>query len=167
MLKVLRQQVSDALAAVPVRRKPALRRSDAPDALLATDLPFAAEACAVDAFNARMAVLGWRVWVAGNGWLLLDAPVPVPEAPTDVLPAGECGCCVSLLLRHPEEGDAADMIRAVVKAAEAGRQPFERLCAQLHGQMAAMLRQRQPLPAALLPYLWRADYDLYERRNAP
>lgn len=167
MLRQLRQQVSDALSAVPVRRKPALRRSDAPDALLATDLPLAAEHDAVTAFTARMTTLGWRVWPAANGWLLLDAPVPVPDTSACVLPEGECGCCISLLLRHPEEGDAADMIRAVVKAAEAGCQPFERLCVQLHGRLAAMLRLHQPLPSSLLPFLYRAYHDLYDRRNAP
>lgn len=166
MLRQLRRQVNDALAAVPVRRKPALRRSDAPDALLATDLPLAAEREAVSAFTACMTALGWRVWSAANGWLLMDAPVPTPDTTGCVLPEGECGCCVSLLLRHAEGGDAADMIRAVVKAAEAGYLPFERLCGQLHGQLAAMLRLHQPLPAALLPYLYRAYHDLYDRRNA-
>lgn len=167
MLRPLRQQASDALNALPVRRRPALRRSDAPDALLATDLPFAADEDAVATFVAGMERLGWRVWRAQNGWLLLDAPVPVPEAPALVRAEGACACCLSILQRHPQGGDASDAIRDVVKAAEAGRQPFERLCALLHERLAAMLRLHQPLPAALIPYLQRACHDLYERRNEP
>ena len=49
--------------------------------------------------------------------------------------------------------EAAD---AVVKAADAGRQPFEKLCAALHGEFAVRLRRHEPLPGALLPYLCHA-----------
>ena len=155
MLTLLRTQVQSALYAVPARRKPALRRSDAPDALFATDLPLVAESAAVEAFRADMAARGWHSKLR-NGWLILDAPVPVPEyvLPKDL--AGECGCCISLLLRHPGSAPAEKYIRIVVKAAEAGRQPFERMCGQLHGEFAARLRRHEPLPGALLPYLCRA-----------
>lgn len=159
MLTALRQQVQDVLYAVPAKRKPALRRSDAADALFATDLPLVAEASAVRSFMADMAARGWTV-SERNGWLALDTPVPVPEYTVPTASAGECGCCISLLLRHPEDALAADYVRAIVKAADAGKQPFERLCAQLHGDFAARLREHQPLPGALLPYLCRA-YDMY------
>ncbi len=148
-------QVQSALYAVPAKRKPALRRSDLPDALFATDLPLVAEAEAVAAFCAQMAQMGWRTGMH-NGWLTLDAPIPVPEHVIPAAPAGECGCCISLLLRHPDAAPAEDFIRAVVKAADAGRQPFERLCMSLHGEFAARLRQHAPLPGALLPYLCHA-----------
>ena len=167
MLSALRAQVNAELLRLEVNRRPALRRSDDPEALLATDLPLAASAETAEGFVRRLRELGWRVWMAANGWLLLDAPVPAPEAAMSALPAGECGCCVSILRRHPDEGDASGMIRALVKAADAGRQPFERLCSQLHGQLAALLRRREPLPSALLPYLCQAYYDLYDRRNQP
>ena len=156
MLRTLRTQVQSVLYAVPAKRKPALRRSDAPDALLATDLPLVAEEAAVSAFTADMAGLGWQV-SARNGWLLLDAPVPVPAYTVPEILAGECGCCISLLLRHPECGSAEELIRAVVKAADAGRAPFERLCGQLHGEFARRLRRHEPLPGGLLPYLCHAD----------
>lgn len=170
MLRALRARVNAALAEVPVRRRPALRRSDAPDALLATDLPHAAEAEAVAAFVARMTAEGWRIRQAENGWLLLDADVPLPEAaPAAEDAPGECGCCLSILARHAEEDGQADgWIRAVAKAAEAGGQPFERCCGQLHTQLAEALRLHQPLPGKLLPYLKCAYHDLHQdRRNTP
>lgn len=152
MLTALRMQVQRVLYAVPAKRKPALRRSDAPEALLATDLPLTAEADAVDAWIAEMTRLGWTVAVR-NGWLTLDVPVPVPDYDLPGSLAGECGCCISLLQRHPGDAPAEDVIRAVVKAADAGKLPFERLCGQLHGEFAARLRQHEALPGELLPYL--------------
>ncbi|MBQ8200520.1 MAG: hypothetical protein IJZ74_01990 [Clostridia bacterium] len=160
MLSSLRQQVQAALMEVPARRRPALRRSDAPDALLATDLPLAASEEEAAAFICGMTAQGWRVTRQGS-WLLLDAEVPVPELRLPAVLRGECGCCISLLMRHQEAGEAAAYIRAVVKASEAGRQPFERLCLQLHAELAAMLRRQQPLPGALVPYLCQAYHDLY------
>ena len=160
MLTKLRAQVQGVLYAVPAKRKPALRRSDAPDALFATDLPMIAEPEAVCAFVADMETLGWNVREE-KGWLTLDAAVPVPEYSLPTALIGECGCCISLLLRHQEEGAAEDAIRAVVKAAEAGRLSFERLCGQLHGEFAAKLRIHQPLPGALLPYLCCACHMFY------
>ena len=161
MLTTLRTQVQSVLYAVPAKRKPALRRSDAPDALFATDLPLVAEADIVQNFVADMTCLGWSVSVR-NGWLTLDAPVPVPKHAVPDTLAGECGCCISLLLRHEEEAPAADFIRAVVKAADAGKLPFERLCGQLHGEFAARLRRHEALPGALLPYLCRAHEMFYK-----
>lgn len=155
MLSQMRSQVRSVLEGVPARRKPALRRSDAPDALLATDLPLIAPSDAVEAFRADMSVLGWHTALR-NGWLTLDAPVPPPDAAIPASFAGECGCCISLLLRHPETAPAEDFIRAVVKAADAGFIPLERLCVQLHAEFAARLRMHAPLPGALLPYLCAA-----------
>jgi len=161
MLTALRQQVQSVLYAVPASRKPALRRADAEDALFATDLPLIAEADSVRTFIADMEQHGWTV-VELNGWLLLDAAVPVPGYAVPTAPTGECGCCISLLLRHMEDAPAEEHIRAVVKAADAGKQPFERLCGQLHGVFAAQLRQHQPLPGKLLPYLCAACNKFYE-----
>lgn len=161
MLTALRQQVQSVLYAVPASRKPALRRADAADALFATDLPLIAESEAVQGFIADMERRGWTLHER-NGWLLLDAAVPAPEYAVPTATAGECGCCISLLLRHPENAPAEDHIRAVVKAADAGKQPFERLCGQLHGAFAAQLRQHQLLPGKLLPYLCAAYNKFYK-----
>ena len=143
------------LYAVPAKRKPALRRSDLPDALFATDLPLVAGEEAVAAFRAQMEQRGWHTGIY-NGWLTLDVPVPVQEYDIPDLPVGECGCCISLLLRHQDDAPAEALIRAVVKAADAGRQPFDRLCASLHGEFAERLRKHASLPGALLPYLCHA-----------
>lgn len=161
MLRALRTQVQEQFAGMTLARRPALRRSDAPDALLATDLPQVADEAALAAFCREMACLGWRC-IPRNGWLLLDAPVPAPNASVPAVTDGACGCCISLLLRHPDHADAADDIRRVVKAADAGRIPFERLCKQLHGELAIRLRQGKPLPDALLPYLCQVWHDIYE-----
>lgn len=161
MLTALRLQVQRMLYAVPAQRKPALRRSDAPDALFATDLPLIADAAAVQTFIEAMICLGWTV-CQRKGWLTLDAPVPVPEYTQPIVLTGECGCCISLLQRHAEDAPAADHIRALIKAADAGRMPFERLCSQLHGEFAARLRRHEPLPGALLPYLCNAYEMFYE-----
>ncbi len=156
MLRSLRAQAQEALASVPALRKPALRRSDRADALLATDLPLAAEDAAVEAFRRCMEERGWQVWTE-KGWLLMDAPVPAPEA-LPVSASGELGCCISLLQRHGGGDAPREAIRAIVKAAEAGQ--IERLCAQLHREWAAALRLHQPLPGGLLPYLCRAAQDM-------
>lgn len=159
MLTALRTQVQGVLYAVPSKRKPALRRSDAPDALFATDMPLVVEETAVRAFMAEMTRLGWTV-SERNGWLTLDTAVPAPKYQVPETLTGECGCCISLLLRHPDTAPEADVIRAVVKAADAGKLPFERLCSQLHGEFAARLRRHEALPGALLTYLCRA-YEMF------
>ena len=152
MLTPLRRGVQALLARVAVRRKPALRRSDAPEALLATDLPLAAEEAAVAAFTALAEQAGWTVTRRGD-WLLLDHPVDAPDCPVPEQLAGEAGCCLSLLLRH--EGSAAppEDIRALVKARDAGSAALERLCATWHRDWAARLRRHEPLPGGLIPYL--------------
>lgn len=149
------------LYAVPAKRKPALRRSDLADALFATDLPLVAESAEVAAFCAQLEAQGWRCGMH-NGWLTLDADIPAPDAAIPDLLAGECGCCISLLLRHPENAPAEEYIRAVVKAADAGRQPFDRLCIQLHAEFAVRLRICEALPGALLPYLCQAYQTFYK-----
>ncbi len=157
----MREQVQRVLYAVPAKRKPALRRSDAPDVLFATDLPLIAPNDGVAAFCTEIANFGWRTDTR-KGWLTLDAPVPVPDVDAPAVRAGECDCCISLLLRHKEDAPADDFIRAVVKAADAGRSPFERLCGQLHAEFAARLRRHEPLPGKLLPYLCEANRILFE-----
>lgn len=162
MLSGLREEVQRVLYAVPAGRKPALRRSDDADQLFATDLPCVAEREEVQAFLARMEERGWRGEIR-HGWISLDAPVPVPVAPVPGKLTGECGCCISILLRHRDEDAPAEaLIREVVKAADAGLQPFERACAWLHGTLAQLLRARRPLPGALLPYLCCAHEAFYK-----
>ncbi len=155
-MTALRQQVQQILAELPLSRRVTLRRPEEPCALLSTNLPFTADEAVQRAYIARMEASGWRVWPQ-NGWLLMDRPVLPPDAPVPTNLAGECGCCISLLLRHPQEdGDASDAIRALVKAEDEGRAQTERLCSALHADFAKRLRLRQPLPSDLLPYLCHA-----------
>ena len=165
MLTGLRTQVQTILYSVPAKRKPALRRSDVPDALFATDLPLIAEAEAVDAFRSAMLQAGWSTEEA-RGWLLLRAAIPVPVAEVPENMQGECGCCISLLLRHPGPGEATTFIYAVAKAADAGFPKFDRLCGQLHADFAARLRNGEALPEVLLPYLCAAYHTFYTRGDA-
>ena len=152
MLTPLRRGMQTLLAAVPVRRKPALRRSDAPEALLATDLPLAAEKAAVADFIALSEKAGWTVMRRGD-WLLLDHPVDAPDCPVPAELPGEAGCCLSLLLRHGGGDAPEEDIRALVKARDAGSTALERLCAAWHRDWAARLRRHEPLPGGLIPYL--------------
>lgn len=165
MLTALREIARAELALTPTARKPALRRSDDPEALLATDLPIIADGAAVETFSARMTARGWRVWRRGD-WLLLDAEVPAQAVRQLAELCGEPGCCVSLLMRHPQgELDKAD-VRSLAKAAESGRPALERLCRGWHAAWAAALREHRNLPGGLLPYLCRA-IDITQGGNKP
>lgn len=155
MLRALRREVQALLASVSSQRKPALRRTDDPGALLATDLPGIAQPEAVEAFAAELEAWGWRAWQR-DGWLLLDRPVPVPEWAWPEAYPGEWGCCLWLLRLHPGQEAPAGHIRALVKAQEQGREQVERLCRAWHGEFALLLRQHQPLPGGLAPYLCAA-----------
>ncbi|MGN0745569.1 MAG: hypothetical protein ACI4ML_02710 [Aristaeellaceae bacterium] len=155
MLTPLRRDMQALLASVPVRRRPALRRPDAPEALLATDLPLAAEDAAVAAFITAAQGAGWTVVRRGD-WLLLDHPVEAPDCPVPDRLTGEAGCCLSLLLRHGGHDAPPEDVRALVKARDAGDAALARLCAAWHRDWAARLRRREPLPGGLLPYLCAA-----------
>lgn len=152
MLTALRRAMQAHLAAVPAQRKPALRRTDDPDALLMTDLPRIVPPEAVDAFISAVEAEGWRVRQE-PGWMLLDHPVPAPEMVWPEAYPGEWGCCLWLLRQHPGNDAPPAYIRALVKAAEQGQDKVERLCKQWHGEFAALLRERQVLPGGLAPYL--------------
>ena len=155
MLRALRQQVQGHLAGVKTARKPALRRTDDPDALLMCDLPRIAEKENMAVFIRAMEADGWRVREI-PGWLLLDHDVPVPQAERVDDAPGESGCCAWLLQKHPGDAPAQGHIRALVKAAEQGSDKVERLCRQWHGEFAACLREHKPLPGGVLPYLQAA-----------
>ena len=159
MLGEMRREVREELDRCPVSRPAVLRRSDLPDALLACDLPTVADEATVAAFIASMEERGWTVRRAVI-WLILDKPVPAPTCPeTPVTATGEAANVISLLERHQNDVQDVEAVRAVVKAAEAGPRNLERLCRQLHGAWAEKLRLDQPLPGALLPYLYEATKE--------
>lgn len=152
MLRALREEMQQLLAAAPAGRKPALRRTDAPDALLATDLPLIAEEDDLSAFVAVVMAQGWRVGFLPNGWMTLDHDVPVPDAEAMQHVPGEMGCCLSLVERHPDGEMDKAYIRALVKAEDAGTMELEKLCRLWHRDFARRLRMKQSLPG-VLPYL--------------
>lgn len=165
MLAPWRTQMQQLLAQTPVTRKAALRRSDDAQALLATDLPLVASAEALADFRQRAEENGWRVWEK-NGWLLLDHALPAPEDVPDASGAtGEVAACLSLLCRHADgQAPEATLLRALAKAEEQGNMAVERFCRMLHQQLAARLREHQPLWDGLRPYLCHAAQ---KRRKAP
>lgn len=152
MLTALRCQVQECLSTTPCLRKPALRRTNDPSFLLMTDLPQVASPGAVAAFADSLSLRGWTVKEI-PGWLLLDCPIPPPACTLPISFSGEAGCCLWLLYQHPGNAAPPEMLRALAKADEQGPAQVERLCKAWHGQFAALLRQHQPLPGGLLPYL--------------
>ena len=151
MLKRMRDELRLLMADIPARRPPALRRSDAPDMLLATDLPLLTGMDALAVFLSRLDAADWRYRIQGQ-WLLLDHEPPVPPVCPGPL-HGEAACVALLLEKHPGGGSDPELLRRLLKAAEQGPRKTEPLMEQLHGRLAGMLRQKQPLPDGLLPYI--------------
>ncbi len=157
MLTEMRRALRGMLDACGAARPPALRRAEGDDWLLATDAPGLLDEAALAALRARLEASGWRTALC-RGWLLLDGPLTPPETTVPaVLPEGEVGCVISLLLRHPGGPEDAATVRALVKAAEAGGAALERLCGGLHREMAARLRRGEALPGGLLPWVLAAS----------
>ena len=153
MMTQLRCELQALFLSIPCSRPPTLRRCRHADALLATNLPFIASAEAVHHFQDACRALGWTV-MQRDGWLLLDHPVPAPDAVVPQTLHGESGCLISLLLRHRQDNaPCGDDIRALAKACEESPAAAERLCAEMHAVWAARLRRHEPLPGRLLPYL--------------
>lgn len=160
MLTELRRMIRAELDALGARRPPALKRTEDPDALLATDLPLAGDAAQTDAFLRRMKELGVTCR-ACRGWILLDAAAVLPPDDPAIPAAGECACCLAILRRHMCKDASPALIRRILKASEAGKMPFERLCTQLHAELAAMLRRHETLPADAAGCLAAAWKNLY------
>lgn len=154
MLTALRRSALMLMDSEHPPRRPALRRADSDDWLLASDIPQLLPAPQLSRLILRLQEAGWRTGLRG-GWLYLDHPIAVP--PLTHLPQsnGEASCLLSLLARHQESPLLEDRAasRALVKAAEQSGSQLETCCAQLHAACAARLRLHQPLPGALLPLL--------------
>ena len=153
MLKALRAELQSLLREAAVTRPPALRRALTDQALFATDLPQCTDSDTVQVWIRRAETMGWQVMPEG-GWLLLDYPITPTASPPSRLPPGELGCCISLLQRHLSDETDPVWARRLLKAAEAGVEPQERVCRALHLRLAELLRAHLPLPAQMLPLLY-------------
>lgn len=155
LLTPYRYAAQALLANVSASRKPFLRRSLRPDALLTTDLPRLVSPQALETLESTMDGHGWTVRLQAGLWEL--TPVLTPPAPLGSVPPGADRPALrrlySLLSRHPAPGDSIAPVLAFLKAEEAGPQPLERLCQALCRQCAVCLRAHQRLPGELLPYV--------------
>ena len=133
LLTPYRYAAQALLANVSASRKPFLRRSLRPDALLTTDLPRLVSPQALETLESTMDGHGWTVRLQAGLWEL--TPVLTPPAPLGPVPPGADRPALrrlySLLSRHPAPGDSIAPVLAFLKAEEAGPQPLERLCQAL------------------------------------
>lgn len=155
LLTPYRQEALAMLSAVPAGRKPFLRRSLRPDALLTTDLPRVAAEEDLAEFILRLEAQGWTALRQGE--LLELTPALRPPAPVEKVAWGGDRPALrrlhSLLSRHPAPGGGIAPLLAFLKAEEAGAQPLEALCQNLCRQCALCLRAHASLPGDLLPYV--------------
>lgn len=72
----------------------------------------------------------------------------------------EIGCLISLLERHPSEEMDTAALHRLLKAADHSTAELEKEARRLHQSWAALLRSRQSLPGALLPWLYELEVSL-------
>lgn len=157
----LREELQRLLDETESGRPAVIRRCKRKDFLYATDLPMAADQKSVCFFIGRAKKYGWNSEIQ-SGWILLDR---LPDGPPEngfTGPYGpEAKCCASILRRHPEKqkinGDREK--RMLIKSGEESRESYERACAILHREWAAVLRQRGALPDLPLTF--------FEEENNP
>ncbi|MDO4483038.1 MAG: hypothetical protein Q4C54_00990 [Clostridia bacterium] len=142
MLTKEREQLRMLMAQAGFHRRPALKRCQDPDYLMATDFPAAASEEQTEVFVHSLQNHGWLCTRKGN-WLFLDKEsyeLPNPPVP-DTIPAGEIGCCISLLQRHMSDCGDIRLVRLLMKTADESAQKTEALCLVWHREWAAGLRR--------------------------
>lgn len=155
LLTPYRRTVQTLLHGIPALRKPFLRRSLRPDALLTTDLP---RLTAPESLAWLIAALEPRAGQPCARAITLElTPGLVPPRPAGRFPPGADRPALRrlfhLLNRHPApRGDTAAIL-ALLKAEEAGTPSLEKLCQTLCRQCAVCLRTHERLPGELLPYV--------------
>lgn len=158
LLTPYRRRAQALLETVPATRKPFLRRSLRPDALLTTDLPRLTTPEALSQLISALDAQGWTTLCQGD--YLELTPTLIPPVADGCLSRGTDRPALRrlyhLLFRHPAPcGDAAPLL-AFLKAQEAGPQSLETLCQTLCRQCAVRLRTHERLPGELLPYVHHA-----------
>ena len=140
------------IAAVSVKRKPALRRSDSAEYLFATDLPAVADPENLQLFTKSVENEGW-VWIIRSGWLLLDMVCKRPVIIAERFPESEA--CAEILKRHPGRRDGKREWRDLYKACEQGGRIERAAFRKLHSEMAVALREHRDLPE--LEICWKEN----------
>lgn len=141
-----REELRALLSPLPVRRKPALRRSLRADYLFAVDLPACAEPTVCQSFLHAAAEAGWQAEPAA-GWInlrknLLSAPPGwFPEHPE-----GEAACLRELVRRHGEQNIPLEFFLRLLKAREEGPAAWEDACRAAHQDFARRLRTGERIP---------------------
>ena len=129
------------------QRKPALRRSNLNEYLLATDYPMTADKQSVQSFIIAAEQAGWQT-KEDRGWIHLNRAPQFEAAEQIPDPGPEAACCLSLLNRHPDGRTASDGCteRMLLKAMEEGSTACEHICRKLHCEWAVLLRSHSGLP---------------------
>lgn len=148
-MNVYRRELRTALDALQVTRPAVLRRSLREDYLYSTDLPQAADRDVVRRFSDAVRRRGWRTETEGV-WIHLDpADIRIwPDYENRIPVCKESICCLSILQRHSPRLSASDgsTERLLIKAAEEGRESYEKTCRRIHGEWAAALREHRRIP---------------------
>ena len=147
-----RKQLQELLAAVRTVRKPALRRSESDEYLLATDLPAVTDAENLRLFTEAAENEGWA-WTIRSGWLLLDMVLKRTVIIAERFPESEA--CAGILKRHPERRDGKREWRELYKACEQGGIIERAAFRKLHSEMAIALREHKDLPE--LEICWKEN----------
>ena len=147
-----RKELRTMLDRMGTSRPPALRRSDRPETLYATDLPLCSDAAQCNEFCRQAAAMGWQC-EEEKGWLLLSRSVQNPPEGWFGGPFGtEAGSCCSLLRRADEKKEQENPNRKrmdaflLIKAGEEGPEAYEQACRKLHLDWAERLRKKEALP---------------------
>ena len=148
-MNAYRRELRTALDALQVTRPAVLRRSLRADYLYSTDLPQAADRDVVRRFSDAVRCIGWRT-ETDEAWIHMD-PADIRKWPDseDKMPVCmESTCCLSILRRHSPRLSASDgsTERQLIKAAEEGRESYEKTCRRIHGEWAAAMREHRRIP---------------------
>ena len=138
-----RKELAALLAAAPVSRPPALRRSLHPEFLFATDLPACAGPESCEIFLRCAADAGWESFQE-SGWMnLRKKDVLFPPDWWDSLPQEEEAVCLRVLTAvHPSLRFSRLQSCMLQKAREEGPDSLEKACRTVHRDFARQLREQ-------------------------
>jgi len=148
-INAFRKELVQMIGEASVRRPAAIRRSIRPDWLYASDLPSLCSGEETHRILDQLSGIGWTWIMEKTDWILFRKSAEEPPEDWFEGPFGpEAACCLSLITRHADtRPDGADPVRfRLIRAGESGEAAYEKTCAELHREWAALLRERQRLP---------------------